>query len=404
MTQKNLLDAMGRIDAKLITEAAPDTPFRKNTNKTWVKWGAIAACLALILSTIIMSSIFRKDDTFILPTDINNIIWSQNGDIPGIEMVIPLWEGWRVDSHYLYEQLEKAAPNQYFALHISKTFWDGFVYNGKTVAEILNEKEETNALVNKLYQFLKISDKWGDEQYEERFENFGEDFLTKYIAEGELNKALIEEDMLKAMAEAEKLEVMYDDAYKAYHSSYVNDTEKVFSDLGLCTIVKNNKLFIFVQKEKLANLDVADKGGYKLSLAKRRNYEYEEGDIPTYKTDVKGFALDKIECETFDHSSRFATNDTELIEKINALIKAGQFDTDRIKIRIASSEALSEDIFKDMNYESIHVTKKYKTSAFAWMYVKYENINLEALKELSNMKSIKSIHLYLESEGPDTEG
>ena len=55
MTQKNLLDAMGRIDAKLITEAAPDTPYRENRNKTWVKWGAIAACFCLILAAFFMT-------------------------------------------------------------------------------------------------------------------------------------------------------------------------------------------------------------------------------------------------------------------------------------------------------------------------------------------------------------
>ena len=401
MTDRNLLQAMGHIDPVLIAEASPDVPYKKKTTQAWVKWGTMAACLALILSTIIVALMFRKDDTFMLPTDINNIIWNTNGDIPGMEIEIPLWEGWRVDSHDLYQQLEKAAPDQYFALHISKTFWDGFVYNGKTVAEILREKEEAGVFIIKLNQLLKISDKWGDELYDERFETFGQEFLAKYMVEGELNQAKIEEDLSKAIAEEKKLAVMYDDAYQAYHNSYVNDTEKVFSDLGLCTIAKNNKLFIFVQKEVLADLDVADKGGYKLSLAKRRNYEHEEGNIPTYKTDVKGFALDKIECETFDHSSPSAASDTELIEKINALIEAGQFDTDRIRIWITSSEALSEKVFKDMNYESIHITKKYKTRAFAWMYIKYENINLEALKELSNMKTVKYIGISLENNNPE---
>jgi len=172
----------------------------------------------------------------------------------------------------------------------------------------------------------------------------------------------------------------------------------------LCTIVKNNKLFVFIQKEKLANLEVADKGGYKLSLAKRRNYEHEEGDIPTYENKVQGFALEKIACETFDHSSRFAKTDAELIDKINNLIVAGQFDTDRIRISITSSEALSEDVFKDMHCETINVTKKYQTSAFAWLSVKYENLNLEALKEISNMTTVKTINIYLEIEVPDVAG
>jgi len=86
------------------------------------------------------------------------------------------------------------------------------------------------------------------------------------------------------------------------------------------------------------------------------------------------------------------------------LIVEGQFDTDRIRISITSSAALSEDVFKDMNYETINVTRKYQTSAFAWLSVKYENINLEALKEISNMNTIKSISIYLENEVPELAG
>ncbi len=423
MTNANLLHAMGRIDPKLIADASPDIPQKKSVNKTWKKWVSIAACFVLIFCAVIVLPMLREDEPASqLPTDINNIIWNTaTGDSPDISIEIPLWEGWRVDSYSLYQELEKADPDQFFALHISKTFWDGFVYNGKTVAQIRQEKEDKYNLFGKLAQLLKEGDvikygelvytvgtpdgeKWAKELYDERIEYFGEELLSKYIVDGEFNKAQVEEDSSIAIAEAERLEIMDDDAYKAYHSSYVDDTEKVFSEWGLCTIVKNNKLFVFIQKEKLAKLEVADKGSYKLSLANRRNYEHEEGDIPTYENNVTGFALEKIECETFDHSSRFSKSDAELIDKINALIVAGQFDTDRIRISITSSVSLTEDVFKDMNCETINVTRKYQTSAFAWLSVKYENINLEALKEISNMNTIKFISIYLEIGVPDVAG
>ena len=54
MTNMHLLQAMGHIDPALIAEAAPDVPHKKNTNKTWVKWGAIAACLSLIVSAVMV--------------------------------------------------------------------------------------------------------------------------------------------------------------------------------------------------------------------------------------------------------------------------------------------------------------------------------------------------------------
>lgn len=423
MTNTNIYRSLGGLDPELIAKAAPAETVQKKKRNGWVKWASLAACFALILSTIIVIPMLSKDEpSFGLPTDIDNIIWNTDiGDAPDISIQVPLWEGWRVDSYSLYQKLDRAAPNQYFALHISKTFSDGFVFNGKTVAQIRQEKEDKCSLFEKLAQLLKDGDvlkygelvytigtpegeKWAKELYDQRIEYYGEDLLSNYIVDGEFNKAQVEEDSSNVFAEAEQLEIMADDAYKAYHSSYVDDTEKVFSELGLCTIVKNNKLFVFIQKEKLANLEVVDKGSYKLSLAKRRNYEHEEGDIPTYENKVQGFALEKIECETFDHSSRFAKTDAELIDKINAMIVAGQYDTDRIRISITSSAALSEEVFKDMNCETINVTKKYQTSAFAWLSVKYENINLEALKEISNMNTIKSISIYLENEVPELAG
>lgn len=51
MTNTNLLQAMGRIDPKLIADAAPDVPQKKSANKTWVKWAsAVAACLVLVIA------------------------------------------------------------------------------------------------------------------------------------------------------------------------------------------------------------------------------------------------------------------------------------------------------------------------------------------------------------------
>ncbi len=52
MTDRNLLQAMGHIDPKLIADAAPDVPQKKSANKTWVRLGAVAACFCLILAGV----------------------------------------------------------------------------------------------------------------------------------------------------------------------------------------------------------------------------------------------------------------------------------------------------------------------------------------------------------------
>ena len=50
MTNTSLLEAMGRIDLRLIEDAAPDVVHKKPVSKTWVKWGSVAACFALIIT------------------------------------------------------------------------------------------------------------------------------------------------------------------------------------------------------------------------------------------------------------------------------------------------------------------------------------------------------------------
>ena len=50
MTNTSLLEAMGRIDLRLIEDAAPDVVRKKPVSKAWVKWGSVAACFALIIT------------------------------------------------------------------------------------------------------------------------------------------------------------------------------------------------------------------------------------------------------------------------------------------------------------------------------------------------------------------
>lgn len=53
MTNTNLLQAMGRIDPMLIVNAAPDVPQKKNAKNMMLKFGAMAACLCLMIVGVI---------------------------------------------------------------------------------------------------------------------------------------------------------------------------------------------------------------------------------------------------------------------------------------------------------------------------------------------------------------
>lgn len=79
MTNTNLLQAMGRIDPRLIADAAPDVAQKKSTNKTWVKWASLAAaCLVLVISATFI--------TQYIPTEYN--LNYSYVDANGIEMFI----------------------------------------------------------------------------------------------------------------------------------------------------------------------------------------------------------------------------------------------------------------------------------------------------------------------------
>ena len=53
MKTKNILDAMNGVDFELVEDAGKQPAIKKNS-RTWVKWGAMAACLCLLAGGITM--------------------------------------------------------------------------------------------------------------------------------------------------------------------------------------------------------------------------------------------------------------------------------------------------------------------------------------------------------------
>ncbi|MBE6694901.1 MAG: hypothetical protein E7587_00455 [Ruminococcaceae bacterium] len=411
------LKATHALDIRVEVKKEPNNK-KKPEIHTSVKRTSFASYAVFILTIILGAfSLFGCDNNFELPADIDSIVWADKLDTASNGMPMS-WEGWRIEpyspsSDKLQRELKSASPEQYFALHISKTFSDGFTYNGRTVSDIAAEMQENELIFNKLLQLLKAGDrlkygeliytegtpegeKWTKSLYDKTIEYYGEDFLINYVFGGEFDRARAEADLASAEVKAKQLEEARQEIYEAYHRSCADEIEKIFSDFGASTVTKNGKLFVFIRKEQLATIEISDKESYILSLAKRRNYEHEEGDIPVFENSVTGFALEKIYCQTFDGSQGYAESDSELIEKINSMIEAGQFDTDSVIISFSSSEELTEELFSGIRHENINITPKYQTSSFARLAVKYENIDLEEIKKLSGMQEIKGISIYLQ--------
>ena len=414
MKQDRFLDALSNIDTDIVEEfVCMDNQLRhrrQNKKNAWIRWSTVAACLLLVIGIALPAILSRSTK---LPTDIDKIIWGTSADHSSSSIITDFrWGGWKTQSR-LHSKLTQADPDQYIAIQVTMTELMSFVYQEKTYTELSSEISEKDYLLNKLGELCKEGNwlkygellytegtpdgvKYAKALYDERVAYFGEDLLSKYIVDGEFYQEEVEKAQELCLSEIRKLEKMRDELVQAYHRSYLKKARNVFSDAGACAIVKNNKLFIFVTPEELADLSIVGQDRYFLTLARKRNYEHIKGDIPTFRPTVTGFALDKISCEVFDGSSRHATSDKELIEKLNAMIETGEFDTDRVVFSMSSSEELPKEVFAGMKYEMINITRKYKTSSFIWLTVKYENIDLEALKSWSQMPTITSISIYLD--------
>ncbi len=91
MTNINLVHAMGKIDPKLIADAAPDMLQNKSAKNTWIKWFSLAACLCLVIVCTFRISFrfgatdvyrhgiqYEIDNVFDLPAQYNGKILVQN--------------------------------------------------------------------------------------------------------------------------------------------------------------------------------------------------------------------------------------------------------------------------------------------------------------------------------------
>ena len=67
MSGKKLFKALRQIDTQLILDAAPGEWKKTHANKGWVKWGALAACLCLVVAAVIGAVLWLRSDEPVPP-------------------------------------------------------------------------------------------------------------------------------------------------------------------------------------------------------------------------------------------------------------------------------------------------------------------------------------------------
>ena len=64
MKKENISDALNNIDFDMVEDVYESTKQKKKSNKSlWLKWGAIAACLCLLVTGGILGNMFRSPGT-----------------------------------------------------------------------------------------------------------------------------------------------------------------------------------------------------------------------------------------------------------------------------------------------------------------------------------------------------
>lgn len=119
------------------------------------------------------------------------------------------------------------------------------------------------------------------------------------------------------------------------------------------------------------------------------------GYFPPINSDVTGFNLQKIVFDSLESINRTPNNDSDVINGINETIKANSNAYDVIEFCFYYDGNVSEELFENMHHTDI-VQANDPTRMI--VRVKYNNINIEALKTLSQVSQITSIHISTVSE------
>ena len=407
-------DTLSSIKNKVYTKTGiTKAKTKKSFAFRWQSYVAVAACLLLIVGGIFgapsIMKLFNNVEPSIvdnvLPTDIDKIIWAANGqsnEDPDDAAALVTWNGWSMN-YSLYEVLNRADKTDFIAIVVSKNNsaeLDSFEYKGTTLIQLRAERDDLNLLSNKLIDFRKEGEwlkygellyttgtpdgeKWAKSLYDERVTFYGEAFIEKYIVNGEVQTDLLNEDYATCQERFSEIAEEINALIKAYRESYVDEVEDIFVSAGACTVVRNNTVFLFEQKDKLANLKVDNKDNYMLSLARRSAFDGSSTNIPTVDNSVTGFVIDKIR---FDGVSGNIATDADVADAIQVLVT----NNDLLQFIIYSEVHLTEEDLEDMHYASFDQWN-YPTRTV--VSVKRENINMEAIKELTMRSDVTSVHI-----------
>ena len=349
------------------------------------------------------------ESNFTLPVPIDEIVWNENnGGVSGEAA----WMGWNgmklsIDLEIAVSRMEQGSEtNQYLAIHVwyeEGELLDCYVYAGKSYAE---HQEEMKAWQRLLYKYnslageadlLKYGEllyteglpdgrKWTKEKYDERVAYYGEEFLSEYIVDGVYNSSKLGLDRREIVSKIDTKEKLFTDLIQSFQTDCAPEIAKAFEQYAVT--VKNNCVYLFITLSEFETIDIENKEGYMFYWASRAAYDgyVEPADLPVLDNTVTGFNWEKIGFSSLKETTNGQPLcDEDVIDMIYETMDLWKYTYDYLEFRFSHNGELTEADFENMQYQEIF---SYKYPTGTMVSVKYEDINLEALKELSQRSEI----------------
>ena len=430
-----LQEAVGMIDERFVAELAQTCPLGTAPRRPRVRWiTAAAACLTLAIGIGVAVRLFpmpsatdMEADAKTAVIDPNAVVWldpSQSmvpSDGQSIETDLPAMDngdtkvggGWRM-SDTLREALADAEDSDTrFAVLTSPVFYgktfSTFSYQGRTYGEweayasaCFDEMERRQMLL-KLGDALKYGEalyttgtpegeRWSKELYEKRVAEFGEDFLARYIVNGELKKDLLEREIEKYHAEYMRVYEVCGELADAFREAQAQKHAEQLIGQGIPCEVIRGRLFMFVTARELTQICDIDKTDVELSLASRRMYDEAYDLFLTLDTSVSGFNTDILFIVTDYMRSHVMKDDADVIGALRFLYDHYQHDSGYLSVNIDCGDTLTDEYLAAYGWE---VAYRSRYIDHVNLRVPFDKFDLRLLCDLSNRADVTSIWIEM---------
>ena len=436
-----LQEAVGMIDERFVAELAQACPLGAAPRRPWVRWvTAAAACLTLAIGvgtamrllpmmapksdmemTVQISSAIDPDAVVWL--DPSRSIGTFNGQQTETETDAPAMDdnggddngesGWWMSDTLTEALAEAENGNKRLAILVSPILrgkaFRAFLYQGRTYSEWEAYASACFDEMGRRQRLLKLGDalkygealyttgtpegeRWSKELYEKTVSELGEDFLARYIVNGELKKDLLEQEIEQYDAEYRRVYEIYGELADAFREELAQMNAEQLIGQGIPCEVIRGRLFMFVTAWELAQIRHIDRADVMLSLASRRMYDEAYDLFLTLNTSVSGFNTDILSIETDYMRSRVMDDDADVIAALRFLYDHYQHDSGYLEVHVSCTraDALTDAYFADYGWE---VAYRSRYSDVIYLRVPFDRFDLQLLCDLSNRADVTYIYI-----------